>query len=582
MGRAECQNRPLGRDIKMNYSSGQLNRQWSNTIIETLISHDITYFCYSPGSRSTPLALAIAENPKVESFIHFDERGTAFHALGYAKAKKKPVVMITTSGTAVGNIFPAIMESSLSKVPLILLTADRPAELRHVKANQTVDQIKIFGEYVRYFFDLPTPSSSVTLEFLTHTLTQAVGKSLHPLPGPVHINCPFPEPLFDELPLPTSNCQSTKIFFPDFHPQQENIQSVVETLDRAKNGVIILGALDSDISDGVHALAKKLNWPIFPDIISSFREKANWEYAIAHYHHLIVSSPDLHVDAIIHIGEQWVSKQMLQWITKQKGSPIIHISKFVERCDPMHVITHKIVADEKETCYQLASQLAQKHSTQREEWGEISSEIQYSLAPFFEDTLGLTEPKVVKVLESYSSDYAIFLANSMPIRDGDMFFFPQELSQPIFANRGVSGIDGNIATCAGIAEVMPLIAVIGDQTLLHDLNSLAQLKKTRFPLKLIVINNQGGGIFSFLPIHKRKDVLESHFAAAHDWTFEKAAELFSIPYLQPNATADLHEALHQSGSMIIEVHTNREENYTFHQRINEAAAHAVQSLLLPR
>lgn len=567
----------------MNSSTAQLNRQWANALIQTLISHGVNYFCCSPGSRSTPLAIAIAENGNAETFIHFDERGSAFHALGYAKAKKKPAVIIITSGTAIGNIFPAVMEAALSKVPLILLTADRPAELRQVKANQTADHIKFFGEYVRYFFDLPSPTSTIALEFLTNTTAQAIAKSLHPLPGPVHINCAFPEPFLDDLPLSSFNNQSTRVFLPHLYPRKEDLQILVETLNKAKTGVIILGALDSDISDGVHALASKLNWPIFPDIISSFREKANWEYAIPHYHHLIVSSPDLHVDAIIHIGEQWVSKQMLQWIAKQKGSPIIHISKFSERCDPMHMITHKIVADEKETCYQLASQLTKKQSTQRTEWEKISSEIKHTFSPFFEDSLGLTEPKVVKMLENYSSNHAIFFANSMPIRDGDMFFFPEEPCQSIFANRGLSGIDGNISTCAGIAQVIPLIAVIGDQTFLHDLNSLAQLNKTKFPLKLIVINNKGGGIFSFFPaLHKRKELLNSHFAAAHDWTFEKAAELFSIPYFQPQAPADLHEAIHQSGSMIIEVVTDREENYAFHQKINEAATAAVQSLLTLR
>lgn len=563
----------------MKYSSGQINAEWAHVIIQTLISHEVDYFCLAPGSRSTPLALAIAENPKARSFVHFDERGCSFHALGYAKAAKRPAVLIVTSGTAVGNLFPAVMEAHFDRVPLILLTADRPAELRSVKANQTADQIKIFGEYVRFFFDLPSPNPVLPFEFLTNTVAHAIAKSLHPLPGPVQLNCPFPEPLFDEISSSPRQYQSTQVFFPRYEPKKEDVKLIVEKLETAKNGVILVGALEENIVGAVNALAQQLNWPIFPDIISSFRESANWEYAIPFYHHLLIAHPKLHVDAIIHIGEQCVSKPLLQWMAKQKGSPIINISKFAERCDPNHIITHKIIADEAATCHLLSSLLSKKPATILSECKHLSSEIKHAFQPFFLDENTLTEPMLSKIVEEYSSNHAIFFANSMPIRDADMFFFPQNPSQPIFANRGLSGIDGNIATCAGIAMRFPLIAIIGDQAFLHDLNSLAQMNKTNFPMKLIVINNGGGGIFSFFPtLQKRKDVLESHFAAAHEWTFEKAAELFSIPYVHPQTPTELHTALRSSKSVFIEVHTHRDENYELHQKINHTAEQTILSL----
>lgn len=562
----------------MTYSLGQLNTTWAHALIQTLIHHGVDYFCLAPGSRITPLSLAIAENPKAQTCIHFDERGSAFHALGYAKATKKPAVLLVTSGTALGNLYPAVMEASYSRIPLILLTADRPAELRCVKANQTADQIKIFGDYVRFFFDLPSPNPLLPLEFPANTVAQAFATACYPLPGPVHLNCPFPEPLFDNaIPYPI-HCQSTKYCFPKLHPQKEELATITATLEKANSGVIILGTLDRKIHKAVNALAQKLNWPIFPDIISSFREEANYEYAIPYYHHLIMSMPEFSVDAILHIGEQWVSKPLLQWVGKQKGCPLIHISRFQGRCDPMHVVTHKVIADEEITCDLLTSLIFTKQPTILTDCKKLSFEIEQSLEKFFQPKSCLTEPSVVKIMEAFSSKYALFLGNSMPIRDGDMFFFPKKPCNPIFANRGLSGIDGNVATCAGIAMYMPLMAILGDQTLLHDLNSLAQLQKTRYPVKLIIINNEGGGIFSFLPIQNRKDVLDTHFATVHTLRFEKAAELFSLPYFQPQTEEDLQSALHQGGSSLIEVLTNREENYLLHQQINQIALQATKGI----
>lgn len=532
--------------------TGQLNETWGKTLIDQLIRQGVTYFCHAPGFRSTPLALAIANDERAETFVHFDERGATFHALGYAKATGKPAAVLVTSGTALGNLMPAVMEAWAANIPLLLLTCDRPAELRDTCANQTGDQIKIFGDYVRYFFDFPSPNESLPSNFIATTVAQAVSKTRFPSAGPVQLNCPFPEPFFSNNSAEIMHTPVVKYF----HPTSilENAKEWAEKLQGIERGVIVLGGNGS--CQSVTQLSQKLGWPILPDIISSHREKAD-EQSISYYHHILKSNPDLDVDCILHLGDACVSKILLQWMPKAKQ--VIHVALHAKRNDPLHIVKERVICDLEHFCNQISTHLQQKPQNWIEkwkEWGKLAS-------PTIE---GLSEPGVIKVLESITSpSEAIFFGNSMPIRDADMFFFPQKPCGPIFANRGLSGIDGNIATIAGIAHKWPVTAVIGDQTLLHDLNSLVQLKKTKHPVRLIVINNGGGGIFSFVAIGERKDVLDPFFAAAHEMSFEKAASFFGLSY----AKVETLEELEKTGAFFIEVVTNREENLKLHKQIDQ-------------
>ncbi len=535
---------------------GQLNSTWGKTVVDQLVRQGVTYFCQSPGFRSTPLSMAIAENKEVTTFVHFDERGSAFHALGYAKAAGKPAAVIVTSGTAVGNLMPAVMEAWAAHIPLILLTCDRPSQLRDTMANQTCDQLKIFGDYVNYFFDLPSPSTTVPENFLSTTIAQLVSRSQYPLKGPVQLNCPYPEPFFDEIPAKPLLCRPTAYTLPELTLNKDVLEHWAETLSMIENGVIVIGSNGG--CPAVDRLSEKLGWPIFADINSSFRHVAS-DRSIPYYHHIVKSLPDLKADAVLHFGDAFVSKFLLQWIGKQNR--VIHVANHSKRCDPLHCVTDRIVCDPQFFCSEISARL-----TENKSWFQYWEELSQLATPTFENK-NLTEPGVIKELEKVNS--ALFIASSMPIRDAEMFFFPKAPTGPIFSNRGLSGIDGNIATCAGIAHQMPLIALVGDQTLLHDLNSLAQLKKTKHPVKLIVINNGGGGIFSFVAIGERKDLLDTYFAAAHDIHFEKAAELFGLPYANPKTTDELAQLLKAEGSCFIEIFTNREENLNLHKQIDQ-------------
>ena len=523
-------------------------------LIDALIQQQITYFCLAPGNRSTPLVLALAEHPLAETLIHYDERGAAFHALGYAKATGKPAALIVTSGTAVGNLMPAVMEADAAHIPLILLTCDRPPNLRDTMANQTTDQIKIFGNFVRYFFDLPEEAN-----FTPSTVARAVSASQYPLPGPVQLNCPISEP-FSKDPPPSLSTDPIEWTFPQ--RGLADPKKIACALQQIEKGVIVVGANGG--APHLKDLSQKLGWPLLPDIISSYRHLAN-ERTISYYPHVLKAHSHLKADAVLYFGDACVSKTLLQWMSRQR--PLIHVAAHSKRCDPFHAVTKRIVCPPEEFCKQVVPLLDQKE----QEWFCAWKEWSATCAPRI-DTQTVSEPAVIKILQEYANEKtALFFGNSMPIRDAEEFFFPTAPCGPIFANRGLSGIDGNIATIAGIAHVMPVVAVIGDQTALHDLNSLAQLTKTKHPVKLLIINNGGGGIFSFVSNTERLDILESHFAAAHTLTFEKAAEFFRIPYEKIATSAQILDILSTQQSCILEVATDRRENYTYHQQIDKSA-----------
>ncbi len=567
---------------------GKLNDAWVNQLIDTFASLGIDYFCCGAGSRSTPLLLAIARHPKHLYCSHFDERGVCFHALGYAKATRKPAVVVATSGTAAGNLLPGIMEAYNERIPLIVLTADRPPELRDCGANQTCDQIKLFSNHVRWQVDLPCPDMQLPKNYLSSTLSHAVAMSQSSPAGPVHINCMLREPLFSELSHKIHIEPTVSFAQPVLHPAEDAVDFWAQTLSTQRNGVIIASESDYDLSDAIFSLADRLKWPVFADILSSPRKWSNHPLLIHHFDPILKSKTSIKADAIIQFGDRYVSKILGQWLEKQTPDFYLHISNHTMRQDPFHLVTHRIHA-----CPRLFVQKVLENLPLQEEdawlhqwngWNESCKEL---LSEFFANDPMLTEPSIIPQIASLiSEDWALFLANSMPIRDTNQFFCPNVSCGPIFGNRGVSGIDGNIATAAGIAQgtKKPTLALLGDLAFLHDLNSLAYLSKIDYPLVLCVVNNGGGGIFSFLPIGQKKEnkeAFETVLATAHEISFAPAAELFGIPYFQPDTLSELSELFLQQKkhprSCIIEITTDRAQNVTVHQQIVTAVRTCLNS-----
>jgi 2-succinyl-5-enolpyruvyl-6-hydroxy-3-cyclohexene-1-carboxylate synthase len=476
MGRAQPKTLPLPR-------SPVLNAFW---IIDQLIAQGVDHFAISPGSRSTPLALAVATHPKATSRVHFDERGLGFYGLGYAKGRKKPAALIVTSGTAVANLLPSILEAHLSFTPMIVLTADRPHELRACGANQTIDQVKLFGDAVRFQLDLAPDAAE---SYIRSSVAQAVFSSLQNPPGPVQLNCSLREPFYP--PPPPSFGKPISHYIPRLTPPQEALHS------SASRGFILLGKIPCD-PKCVLDLAARLKWPVFADLLSGARLLPTSEQ-IRQF-----DSP-LQPDLILHFGDRLTSKSMLTW---KNTVPYTHISPYPALQDPERRITTRIQSDIELFCENFT---ANTDPNWLASWQKIQTPLP-------------SHPLCVP------PDHAVFLGNSMPIRDAENYLFPKECAG-FYCNRGVSGIDGNIATAAGLAEGLqkPVIALIGDQACLHDLNSLALLKESRFPVHVIVENNFGGQIFT------RHGVAASpHFkkfwVAEHTWNFEGAARMFDLDY----------------------------------------------------
>jgi 2-succinyl-5-enolpyruvyl-6-hydroxy-3-cyclohexene-1-carboxylate synthase len=544
---------------------------WAETIIDQLIQQGVTYFCISPGSRSTPLAIAVSENPRATAFVHFDERGMAFHALGYAKATKKPAALIVTSGTAVGNLYPAVMEAHHSLTPLLILSADRPPELRNNGANQSCDQVKFFGDYVNYQVDLPCPDPALPDRYLSSIISHAVFKASHPPQGPVQINCMFREPFFTanqnlSHSFPTTQYETTHTI-----PSIDSFERWGQILSETEKGVIVIGSLSSQSSlQPIYALAEKLNWPILADITANARDSTQ---SIAYFEFILKQYKHLRPELILHFGDRLVSKTLLEWL----DAPIYClIAEHSLLHDPKHRTTHRICCNPSLFCEMMLPKTPTPAASWFDQWHNYSQEIEEKITAFLAEESELSEPGVVQALkEQLDPSWALFIANSMPIRDADALFFPNQPTGPIFANRGLSGIDGNIATAVGISAGCQkgVIALIGDLTALHDINSLAQVSKTPFPIIFIVINNAGGGIFSFLPVAEKATHFETFFATAHTIQFEKAAELFDLPYFHC-ATKEtwedtLSQALQANQSCLIEVTTDRKENLALHKKMNQ-------------
>lgn len=573
-----------------------LNYAWAALIVEELVRNGVEYFCIAPGSRSSALTTAAANHPKVKTIVHYDERGLAFYALGLVSITKHPAVLICTSGTAAANFFPAVIETSKKKLPLILLTADRPPELRDTGNLQTIDQVKLYGNYVRWFTDIPTPDIQIDPAFILTTIDQAVFRSLDPMPGPVHLNCMFREPLApqitgfnaEEYLRPVASWEKGKKPYTTY--TRGNTRTVLSgdkellsILKQTSRGIIVVGKLGSvEEQDAVIELSEKLNWPVFPDIVSGLRTRPHTN--IIHYYDQMLLEDDFAalfpVDTVLHLGGRITSKRWYRYIEKLRPKNYISVLSHSLRNDPLHSVTLRVksrVIDFAKSITPAVLPKGDDHFLDR--LREAGDTIEEFIDRFTRENEKINEIAVARaVSQLIPQNHGLFLSNSMPIRDMDMYAAPGGGTPVIGANRGASGIDGTIASACGFANALdaPTTLITGDLAFLHDLNSLPLVKKLQKPLIIIVINNNGGGIFSFLPIAHSPaaaNIFDPFFAAPHGLEFQKASELFNIPYSTPTTTADfIHQykqALQSPTPMIIEVKTDRDENIALHRQLQE-------------
>ncbi len=492
-------------------------------LIDQLIQQGVDTFCIAPGSRSTPLALAVANHPKAKAHVHYDERGLGFFALGIAKAQESPVAVIVTSGTAVGNLLPSAMESYHSEIPLLFLTADRPHELRKCGANQTCDQTHIFSSFVHLQMELPLDAEENAIRSIA---AQAVFTH-----QTVHINCPFREPFSDGHPT----FRGRKI-------EMSRGKKVAPPYATKKaKGVILVGSLSkrSEIEPILH-LAKRLKWPLLADILSNAR-CTPIEEEIRYFDWLEKPAAEF----VLHFGARMSSKKILAWL-KTTAPEYVHVSSSSELQDPERILTGRVESDISSFCETFFAPFDPDWPCQ---WK--------SEEPFFEEKETFTEVHAMRQMSAIlPPDFGVFFGNGMPIRDADHFFFPKK-ALGFFANRGLSGIDGNIATIAGLAQKMPMVGFIGDQAALYDLNSLPLVKNAPHPITLIISNNFGGGIFHHLPVATSPH-FERFWGAPHAYRFEAAAQMFDLPFV---SFKEIEKGFHQT--RVVELITNRKENYLY-------------------
>jgi len=570
-----------------------INHCWGTLIVEELARLGVDYFCVAPGSRSSPLVIAVAQHKKIKSFVHFDERGLGFHALGYSAATKKPVVLICTSGTAAANFLPAVIEASKKKLPLIVLTADRPPELRQTGAVQTIDQVGIYGKYTQWATDMPCPEITINPQFVLTTIDQAWYQAVHKH-GVVHLNCMFRQPLslsktsedFKSYFKPLNRWIDSQKPYTDYVTGFESValpipKKIASRLEAIKNGVIVVGKIGgADELQLVLSLSEKLGWPIWADLSSGLR-LGQKHLNLIHYFDQLLQSDEivnkLSFDGVLHLGGRVTSQRYYDFIQKQNPAEYIMVLNHSLRNDPNHQVSLRIESSVSNFIQTVIGLVKPRQSSATLKLlSKADQSVDKKIDQLFKEDERLSEPKIARLVSQIIPEgHGLFLSNSMPIRDmGNYGDFKGKVVS-VNGNRGASGIDGIIASAAGYARGLdkPVTLMIGDLAALHDLNSLAMLRDLPIPLIIVLLNNGGGAIFNFLPIAEFKEGFEKFWGTPHSYTLSSAASMFELNYSQPMEVTHFKkvytQALKSQTSTIIEVFTSREENFKEHKLLTQ-------------
>lgn len=554
-----------------------VNSVWGALTMEVLARLGVETVVVSPGSRSTPLTLAAERNPKLEAVSILDERTAGFFAVGLAKRTHKPVVLVCTSGSAVVNYHPAVLEASMSGTPLLVLTADRPAELRDCSSGQTIDQLKIFGDSVRAFNEMALPEVSVPLlAYLRQTLVHAVNRSLHGNAGPVHLNFPFRDPLapsIDAEPIIDAHVlelQATVSTRPcECIGTRVGLDTVaLERLASHHRGIIVVGAVnpregDEAFADAVAMLADKLGWPVLSDVLNPLRGHASDSTALICHYDAFLRQPDqldsLAPTAILQIGALPTSKVLRGWLGSQDAVSFLLTDRPVNT-DPLHRVATPLFGQ----AHVLAEAMhhLKTDSAWTDSWRAVEAMTVASIDSQLEAIDGLFEGKVAWLLSRHLPvGTPVFLASSMSVRYAEYFWSAGNRACPIQANRGANGIDGTLGTALGMAHRgQPAVLLTGDLAFLHDSNALLATRELKGSLTVVLVNNNGGGIFEHLPVSGMGEVFERHFATPQSVQFDTLCQAYGVEYLHAATWDDFVTAidgLPAAGVRVIEVRTNR-------------------------
>ena len=547
------------------------------SFVDELTACGVQDVVISPGSRSTPLAYCMAEHEGMNVHLNIDERSAAFFALGMAKEKRSPVAILCTSGTAAANYYPAIVEAHYARVPLIVLTADRPHELRDIGAPQAIDQLQLYGQHVKWFVEMALPDSALSmLHYARVIAARAAGTAVLEPAGPVHINIPLREPLIPNLAdmkkwVKASEKRGASIDIRQGKSMLADSQYMeyLELIRQAKRGLIICGPMDlPGFDQAVSRFSERTGFPILADPLSQLRGSGYCKESIIEGYDTFLKDASLceslKPDLVIRFGAMPVSKPLLLFIKGMERVNHMVIDGGLGWREPTGMGTHMVYCEEAVFCERLSLELEKELNREwLGKWRAIDQVAKQELRNIQDETV-LQEGKLFAKLQSLLPNRAnLVVGNSMPIRNVDTFFHDSEKEIRIFANRGANGIDGTISTALGIAasSEQPTVLALGDLSFFHDMNGLLAAKMHNLNLLVIVINNDGGGIFSYLPQAQQERHFEELFGTPHGLSFEHTAALYGANYACPATWEEVDEAI-SSWSVnpdfrIVEVMTDR-------------------------
>ncbi|WP_038037470.1 2-succinyl-5-enolpyruvyl-6-hydroxy-3-cyclohexene-1-carboxylic-acid synthase [Thermorudis peleae] len=563
------------------------------SFLDELARNGVQHLCFAPGSRSTPLVMQAARLGQLRLWDHLDERSAAFFALGMAKALHEPVALVCTSGTAAANFLPAIVEASASHIPLLVLTADRPPEVRDWGAAQTIDQIRLYGPFVKWFVDVPLPEHHPEiLRYARALAARAVMTARACPPGPVHLNFPFREPLIpatDGIALHDGRQQTDDTNRPSvcgwpavLMADPLAVAQVVERIRAHRRGLIIAGPQpDPQLGPAIVKLASVAGYPILADPLSQVRAGPHVDTLVLDAYDALLRDETLRYllrpDFVLRVGAIPTSKALWQFLEGQPAADHVLVDP-AGWPDPSHLAHELIQAPPTPFCQAVADALANNQPpldiTWVKQWQEADRAARTALNAALAAMPEIAEPRLFFELAQLLPEGAtLFVGNSMPVRDLDSFFPATTRSLRIVANRGVNGIDGVVSTALGVAAVSsePVVLVIGDLSFYHDMNGLLAARRHALRATIMLLNNDGGGIFSFLPQAAYPDHFELLFGTPHGLDFRHAAALYGLHYVTPNSWPAFQSALRDSlaspGVTVIELRTERARNVALHRAL---------------
>lgn len=565
------------------------NSLWCSVLVETLVHCGLRHAVISPGSRSTPLTLALVRHPAITATPVVDERSAAFFALGLAKRTHVPVALVCTSGTAGANYFPAIIEARESGTPLLVLTADRPPEMRDCASGQTIDQLKLFGGYVSFFHEFAVPEAKLELlRYARQTIAHAFTRALVPAPGPVHLNLPFRDPL---PPLEDGSTAAVRdaiddAFFAHVQPPPARVVSTTAwQRPTTTRGLIIAGPANPvDVAHYVARVwefAAGLGWPILADALSPLRHYGAAGVPVVAHYDAILRDPErareLTPKYVVCL-EGWPTSKVLRAWLEASQAEVVLVADPASNHDALHGRTRHLPLPVESLAPggRPRTPGAALHDYAAA-WHEAEEGASRHLATALDATTEMFEGRVARVLAVHLPENTpVFVASSMPVRDVEFFWPHNARRTALYFNRGANGIDGTLSTALGIAQASdhPAVLLTGDLAFLHDSNGLLLASKLRGGLTIVLINNRGGGIFEHLPVAQFDPPFEEFFATPQKVAISALCAAHGVPHTPMRDWShftELISVLPLSGVRILELATDRKRDTAARKRLLSAA-----------